>query len=217
MSLPILYSLQHCPFAMRARMALLMAKQDVILRAVITKNKPAEMLEISPKGTVPILLLPDCTVIDESLNIMNWALQQSDPSDLLYKNQPELYCEMLNIISNCDTDFRINLSAYKHSKRYHLEDESERRSECEIFITQLESRLQSSDFFFGDKLSMADLAILPNIRQFVNVDRKWFRLANYPCLTKWLASIMQSLLFNKTMRKYPLWIETREEFLFNWD
>ena len=89
MKLPILYSLQHCPYAMRARMGLLMARQQVMLRAITMKNKPKEMLKISPKGTVPVLLLPDKTVIDESLDIMVWALQQNDPEDLLHKDNPE--------------------------------------------------------------------------------------------------------------------------------
>jgi glutathione S-transferase len=214
MSVPILYSLQHCPFAMRARMALLMAKQEVLLRAVVTKDKPREMLKISPKGTVPILILGDGTIIDESLNIMTWALKQNDPKDLLFQNQPEIYPKMLSLISVCDNEFRISLSAYKYGSRYHQPNEVELRRACELFIKQTEVLLQNNDYIFGNKLSLADLAILPNIRQFVNVDKKWFRHANYPCLTKWLENLMQSPLFTKAMRKYPLWNENHEEFLF---
>lgn len=217
MSLPVLYSLQHCPFAMRARMALLLSKQDVMLRAVVTKDKPREMLVISPKGTVPIIIFPDDTIIDESLDIMIWALHKNDPKDLLYKEQPEMYPQMLSLINICDTEFRVNLSAYKYGSRYHESNEVELRSKCEIFIKQIESLLEKNTYLFGEKLSMADLAVLPNLRQFMNVDKKWFRKTDYPKLTKWLATLMQSLLFTKTMRKYPLWNEKFEEFLFTWD
>ena len=198
-------------------MALLMAKQDVLLRAVVTKDKPKEMLKISPKGTVPILLFNDGGLIDESLDIMIWALQKNDPEDLLYKAQPEVYQQMLDLIKVCDTEFRKNLSSYKYSSRYHEPNEVELRSACEVFIKKVELRLHDNQFVMGEKLSMADLAVLPNIRQFVNVDRKWFRQTDYPKLTKWLAALMQSLLFTKAMRKYPLWNEKQEEFLFSWD
>jgi len=216
-SVAILYSLQNCPFAMRARMALLMAKQDVLLRAIVTKDKPKEMLKISPKGTVPILVLVDGRLIDESLEIMTWALQKSDPEDLLYRKEPHLYPQMLSLISVCDSGFRTNLSAYKYGNRYHQPNEIELRSSCEVFIKQLERLLQNNNFLFGDKLSIADLAILPNVRQFMNVDKKWFRGAYYPYLTNWLGNLMQSLLFSKAMRKYPLWNDNHEEFLLNWD
>jgi glutathione S-transferase len=217
MSIPVLYSLQHCPFAMRARMGLLMSKQDVMLRAIVTKDKPREMLKISPKGTVPILIFEDETLIDESLDIMIWALKKNDPKDLLYKDQPQTYSRMLDLINTCDTEFRKNLSAYKHGSRYHLPAEVEQRSACELFIKELESHLQQNDYLFGNKISMADLAVLPNARQFVNVDRKWFRQTDYPNFTKWIANLMQSLLFTKAMRKYPLWNESHKEFLFTWD
>jgi glutathione S-transferase len=217
MKTPTLYSLQHCPFAMRARLALLMAKQDVLLRAIVTKDKPREILKISPKGTVPILIFDDGTLIDESLDIMKWALKQNDPKDLLYKDQPELYFQMLELIEVCDTNFRKDLSAYKHGSRYHLPQEVEQREACEEFIKNLESRLKINDYLFGNHISLADLAILPNVRQFVNVDRKWFRETNYPYFTKWIQALMQSLLFGKAMRKYPLWNEANEEFLFTWN
>lgn len=217
MSVPILYSLQHCPFAMRARMALLMAKQDVMLRAIVTKDKPREMLKVSPKGTVPILIFENGNIIDESLDIMLWSLKENDPKDLLYKDQPELLSKMMDLINTCDTDFRKNLSLYKHGSRYHLPEEIKLREKCEIFIQEIESLLTINEFLFGNKLSVADLAILPNLRQFVNVDRKWFRQTNYPNFTKWIANLMQSLLFTKAMRKYPLWNDKNEEFLFTWD
>lgn len=217
MTLPLLYSLQHCPYAMRARMALLMSRKEVLLRAIVTKDKPKEMLEISPKGTVPILILSDGTLIDESLEIMIWALKENDPDDLLYSHHPDAYQEILDLIHDCDQEFRTNLSAYKYNKRYHMPQEVNLRAQCEVFIQRLESLLEKHEYIMGDRLSLADLAILPFVRQFANVDRKWFRETAYPCLTLWLANQMQSLLFTKTMRKYPLWLDCHEEFLFSWD
>jgi glutathione S-transferase len=202
---------------MRARMGLLMARQEVLLRNIVTKDKPKEMLKISPKGTVPILIIEDGTLVDESLDIMIWALKKNDPSDLLYKDQADALPDMLNLISDCDIGFRANLSSYKNQKRYHLEDEVKLRTSCEEFIQCLESSLEKQDFVLGDKLSLADLAILPFIRQFANVDRKWFRETNYPRLTAWLAKLMQSLLFGKAMRKYSLWNDSQEEFLLSWE
>ncbi|MFT6070104.1 MAG: glutathione S-transferase [Bacteriovoracaceae bacterium] len=194
-----------------------MAKEPVMLRAVVTKDKPADMLELSPKGTVPILLLLDGTLIDESLDIMIWALNKNDPDDLLFGEQPEVYSKMIELIKKGDGEFRTNLSAYKHHKRYHLEDEVKLRTLCEEYILELENLLSDKDFFMGDRLSLADLALLPFVRQFANVDKKWFRSAPYPRLTLWLKKQMQSLLFTKTMRKYPLWLETKEQYLFSWD
>jgi glutathione S-transferase len=197
-------------------MGLLMARQNVLLRNIVTKDKPKEMLKVSPKGTVPILIFDDGTIIDESLDIMIWALDQNDPSDLLYTNQPDIYPQMLRLIRKYDDEFRPVLSAYKKSKRYHLEDEVQLRSQCEVFIQQLEDSLRVNDYIIGEKLSLADLAILPFVRQFVNVERKWFREAGYPHLTLWLESLLQSLLFTKAMRKYPLWLDSNEDFLLSW-
>jgi glutathione S-transferase len=198
-------------------MGLLMARKTVVLRAIVTKNKPPEMLAVSKKGTVPVLLFSDGTVIEESLDIMVWALKENDPDNLLYSDFPDLLSKMLELISECDGEFRTNLSAYKYNKRYHLEDELKFRTQCEVYIQKLESLLEGSEFMMGDKLSLADLAILPFVRQFANVDKKWFRETEYPCLTKWLANRLQDLLFLKAMQKYPLWLDSNEEFLFFWD
>jgi glutathione S-transferase len=198
-------------------MALLMAGEEVLLRNIVTKDKPAELLKTSPKGTVPVLILPDQSIIDESLDIMIWALKKNDPNDLLYGEEPKQYLKMLELIHVCDHGFRTNLSAYKKEKRYHLENVLLLRTQCEEFISELELMLDNNEYLFGEKLSLADLALLPFVRQFANVDRKWFRSANYPMLMKWLAKLMQSLLFTKAMKKYPLWNENHEEFLLTWD
>jgi glutathione S-transferase len=217
MTYPILYSLQHCPYAMRARMALLRAKEDVLLRAIVTSDKPKEMLAISAKGTVPVLVLEDGNFLDESLDIMLWALKKNDPQDLLRASDPSILTEMLELIDECDVDYRANLTSYKHAKRFHIDTEIELRSACENYIQKLEDRLVSQSYFFGESLSLADLAILPFVRQFANTDKKWFRETHYKNLSQWLSTFMASTLFSKTMRKYPLWNEDHEEFIFNWD
>jgi glutathione S-transferase len=202
---------------MRARLALLMARKTVSLRAIVTKNKPDDLLKISPKGEVPVLLLEDGTVIDESLDIMLWALKENDPDDLLYSENQATLDEMLKLISYCDKEYRVSLSAYKYNKRYHLADEIKLRSQCEEYIQRLELLLNKHNYLIGDRLSLADLAILPFVRQFANTDKKWFREANYPNIRAWLAMLMQSLLFLKAMQKYPLWLDSKEEFSFFWD
>ena len=215
MTYPILYSLQHCPYAMRARMSLLMAKEDVLLRAIVTSDKPKEMLLVSAKGTVPVLVLEDGSILQQSLDIMLWALKKNDPQDLLKASDPSILTAMLELIDECDVGFRIKLKSYKHAKRFHLDTETVLRSECENYIQKLEDLLASQSYFFGESLSLADLAILPFVRQFANTDKKWFRETHYTKLSQWLSQFMGSLLFSKTMRKYPLWNEDHEEFLFN--
>jgi len=214
MSLPILYSLQNCPYAMRARLGLLLAQQPVMLRAVVMKNKPTEMLVASPKATVPVLILNDGTVIDESLDIMIWALQQNDPLDLLHSKVPETYQAMLTLIDIHDTVFTSALSKYKYAVRYHQDDEEMLREQCADYAEMLERRLSKHSYLMGDKVSLADYAILPLIRQFARVDRQWYLQAPFPHLRSWLNKHLQDQRFAKAMAKYPQWLENREEFLF---
>jgi len=214
MSYPILYSLQHCPYAMRARMGLLLAQQDVILRAIVMKNKPAEMLAVSAKGTVPVLVISQSLVIDESLDIMLWALGQNDPNNLLYREESQALAAMLSLIKYNDNVFNDWLEKYKHAKRYHEISEGYYRRQCEIFVLQLEQCLSRYDYLMGINPSLADYAILPFIRQFARVDRKWFSQAPYPKLQAWLKTHIQSRLFSKVMTKYPLWLDKHEVFIF---
>ncbi len=217
MPLPILYSLQHCPYAMRARMGLFLSNQAVMLRAVITRNKPAEMLAASPKGSIPVLVIDDKTVIDESLDIMIWALCKNDPHYLLYNDEPDALAAMLELIAQNDNEFTISLSKYKQAKRFHEDSEVHYRQQCELFVHQLETRLNTYKFFMGQKPSLADYAILPFIRQFARVDRKWYLNAPYPKLQQWLTYHLQSSSFSKVMKKYPLWLDQHEAFLFGND
>ncbi|MBL1260080.1 MAG: glutathione S-transferase [Thiotrichaceae bacterium] len=213
-ALPVLYSLQHCPYAMRARMGIWLAGQSVMLRAVVTKNKPPEMLAASPKGTVPVLVLDDGTVIDESLKIMLWALNKSDPQNLLYGHDSPALSTMLTLITLNDKQFKPCLEKYKFAKRKHEKSEIYYRRQCEVFVTQFESTLSRQTYFMGETPSLADYALLPFIRQFARVDRHWYLQSPYPNLRRWLNGHLQAPLFTKVMAKFPLWLASHEEFLY---
>ena len=212
--LPVLYSLQHCPYAMRARLGILLAEQPVMLRAITMNNKPDEMLMASPKGTVPVLVIDAETVLEESLDIMLWALNRNDPQNLLYSEQAEALPEMLGIIKENDQEFKPSLEKYKRSKRFHNEAEAADRLACEPFIMRLENRLNAHDFFMGATPSLLDYALLPFVRQFSKVNRQLFREGPYENLRLWLDHQLQSRLFARAMLKYPFWLERHEEFVF---
>ncbi len=185
-----------------------------MLRAITMDKKPEEMLIASPKGTVPVLVVDPQTVIDESLDIMLWALKRNDPQNLLYSDQVEALPEMLKIIEENDNEFKPSLEKYKRSKRFHNEAEAADRLACEPFIQRLESRLNQHDYFMGATPSLLDYALLPFVRQFSKVSRQLFREGPYTNLQRWLDGHMQSRLFAKAMLKYPFWLESGEEFLF---
>jgi glutathione S-transferase len=211
---PILYSLRRCPYAMRARFGLLQAKQTVMLRDIVMKNIPPEMLAASPKGTVPVLVLDDLAVIDESINIMLWALNQSDPNNLLFREQPNVLPDMLALIDRNDNEFVESLEKYKVAARYHDTTEVHYREQCELFIYHLEHCLAEHDFLLGEHPSLADYALLPFIRQFSRVDRKWYLQAPYPNIQRWLNTHYENPLYSKAMKKYPQWLDAHEDILF---
>jgi len=209
-TLPVLYSLQNCPYAMRARLALLLAQQKVQLRAISLKDKPAEMLQASPKGTVPVLVTAN-EVIEESLDIMLWALKRHDPENLLYAHDEYKLAEMLEIIKENDTKFKPTLEKYKRAKRYHGNDLQDCRLACEPFIQALEKCLTQHEFFMGATPSLLDIALLPFIRQFSRVNKSEFSHDRYANLRHWLRHHLQSRLFAKAMFKYPLWLDHHEQ------
>ncbi|MFQ3236612.1 MAG: glutathione S-transferase [Paraglaciecola sp.] len=217
---PILYSLRNCPYAMRARLAIYKANQRVLLRDVVLSNKPAEMMASSPKGTVPILVLAQDkasaaqTVIEESLEIMLWALAENDPDDLLCAQDPHALPAMLNVISRFDDEFKVCLEQYKCAKRYREETLTHYRQTCEPYIADLEQRLIQHPFIMSAKESLADIALLPFIRQFARVERQWYLQSPYPKVRQWLNHYLQSVMFTKVMAKYPLWLENRENVIF---
>lgn len=214
MSTPILYSLQHCPYAMRARMGIFLSKQTVLIRAITLKNKPAEMLAVSEKGTVPILVVDESVVLDQSLDIMLWALHKSDPLDLLCSAEPDALSAMLALIGRNDDYFVDLLEKYKfYGKRYDF-SQLYYRQQCESFLIHLEDGLHDSDYLMGTRPSLADYAIFPFIRQFSRVDRKWFRQAPYSNLKRWLNTLIQNPTYTKVMAHYPFWNANKEDYFF---
>ena len=218
MSLPYLYSLQHCPYAMRARLGLLLAKQEVMVRAIKLTNKPPEMLSVSAKGTVPVFVVTSdeaqvLEVIDESLEVMLWGLRNNDPQDLLYKDDPSALNNMLALINRYDDEFVDVLEKYKHASRYHDFSQLFYRRQCELFIAELEKALAEHEYIMGQKASLVDYALLPFIRQFARVDRKWYLQTPYPNVRQWLNKQLQQPLFTKAMAKFPLWTDNHEAFL----
>ena len=225
MTLPILYSLQNCPYAMRARLAILLAQQSVRLRPIVMKNKPAEMLAVSPKGTVPVLVLENSkdyldlnqvnqSIIDESLDIMLWALNRNDPHDLLYSHNELALPEMLKIIEKNDKQFKPTLEQYKHAKRFHEDTQEQYRLACEPFVQALELRLRQHEFLMGATPSLLDYALVPFVRQFSKVNRQLYLQGPYTHLQHWLNNHLQSRLYAQAMFKHPLWLDNYEESLF---
>ena len=192
MESPILYSFRRCPYAMRARMSLLESDVEVELREVILRDRPGHMMEISPKGTVPVLLLPDGTVIEESLDIMLWSLDES-----------WLIGDWKDLIDVNDGDFKHHLDRYKYNNRYENVLSSEEHREHAVSILKTyDDRLSNHAYLCGDSISLADLALSPFVRQFANTDRAWFDQLPLPHLLKWLEGILESNLFKACMVKH---------------
>ncbi len=211
--LPILYSFRRCPYAMRARMGLRAAGQLCELREVVLRDKPGEMVEASPKATVPILVLPGGEVVDESFDIMVWALKQNDPDNWLTPEEGTL-ADMIDLIEQCEAEFKPHLDRYKYTNRYEEADPGVHRSEAEKFLAVLESRLVKFPFLFGSRKALADFAIAPFIRQFANTDKAWFDASPYPRLQAWLEEFLSSESFLSVMTKYPQWQPGAEPVMF---
>lgn len=212
--LPILYSLRRCPYAMRGRLGILLANQQVLIREIVTKDKPEQLLECSPKGTVPVLVLPAGEVIEQSLDVMMWALQQNDPQDLLRSGNPSLSDQIHQLIQHNDNKFIGHLEKYRASVRYRNDDIEQRRNFCEAFITELERKLAQHDYLFGDSPSLADFAVMPFVSQFVRVEKKWFVQSEYQNVGRWLRTHLESKLYTQVMKQYPLWNDTKQDCLF---
>lgn len=199
---PVLYSFRRCPYAMRARMAILASGQTCELREVVLRDKPAAMIEASPKATVPVLVLADGQVIDESIRIMHWALGQKDPEGWLTPSDDE---GLEALIEENDTTFKQHLDRYKYPSRYDNVDPMEHRAGGVAFLEKLDERLQASAFLGGDQRSFADVAIAPFVRQFAHVDKDWFDGLDLPGVQRWLAAFLDSDLFTGVMAKHPKW------------
>ena len=195
-----LYSFRRCPYAMRARMALRYSGVAVDIVEVSLKAKPAEMLALSGKGTVPVLSADD-RVIDESLDIMRWALAQNDPQDWLLKDDPDAAAQIAPLIEQNDQVFKVHLNRYKYAERYPEQPMEVYRGEGEVFLQRLEALLEGRDYLLADHPSLADVALMPFVRQFAHVDREWFALTPYRRLQDWLQRFLESELFTSIMKK----------------
>lgn len=205
MSLPVLYSFRRCPYAMRARLAIAAAGQQVELREVVLKDKPQSLLAISPKATVPVLQTAD-KVIDESRDIALWAFQQNDNAGFWQPLTAEQQQQTLALIATTDGDFKDALDRYKYADRYPEQSQQDYRQQGEIFLQQLEQTLSSQSFLINDQPTLADIAVMPFIRQFAMVDWNWFsNSARYPQLQRWLNAFLQSAIFKQVMQHYPQW------------
>jgi glutathione S-transferase len=192
----VLYSFRRCPYAMRARMALRYSGLAVQIIEVSLKAKPAEMLALSPKGTVPVLSV-DGRVIDESLAIMGWALAQNDPEGWLLGDDRATQA----LIEENDQGFKHQLNRYKYAERYPEYPMEHYRAEGEVFLMKLEGLLAEREYLLAGHLSLADVALAPFVRQFAHVDREWFGQAPYPRLQGWLQRFLESPLFIAVMAK----------------
>lgn len=207
----ILYSFRRCPYAMRARLALKYAGIKVELREIDLDRPPAALLEISDNATVPVLHLPDGTVIDESWDIVQWAVRQNDP-DLWLGEDNAYLIEADMLLETNDYSFKQDLDHYKYAERYPEHPLEYYRQQGEEFLQELEERLSATCYLLSNHLSIADIAVFPFIRQFAMVDEAWFEQAPYPKLRNWLhgftgSETVEARLFSAVMQKYELWKE----------
>jgi glutathione S-transferase len=204
--LAILYSFRRCPYAMRARLAWLASGQTCELREVVLRNKPQALRDASAKATVPVLVLPDGTVIDESLAIMRWALERHDPLGWLRPTQGDL-AEMLALVHANDSVFKPQLDRYKYPQRFGLADGGAAHAAAVPWLQSLEQRLHAMPFLCGRHASLADMALAPFVRQFAGVDPTDFEAQPWPALQQWLRDWQASALFLEAMQKFDPWHE----------
>ena len=192
-------------------MAIHISGQKCELREVLLRDKPPSMLEYSAKGTVPVLILQDGNVIDESLDVIDWALNLNDPDDWQRSKDTKKTKELIKIN---DGEFKYHLDRYKYSKRYDNEDPEFHRKKCLKFIESINNELNNSEYIFDDNISYADIVLLPFIRQFRIADIEWFDSLPYDNLKKWLSRFLDSSLLNSIMKKYDLWQEGDSLIIF---
>lgn len=209
---PILYSFRRCPYAMRARLALRYASVPVVLREVVLRDKPLQLLAISPKGTVPVLQLPDGAVLDQSLDIMRWACSQSDPDLWLLSSQSEAGLAWLSIN---DGPFKKWLDRYKYPERHTEQTAQHYRDQgVAVMLDPMNEQLQKTPYLFGFTPTLVDMALMPFVRQFAQVDRSWFEQADLPALKTWLEALLSSDLFSHVMDKYDPWQPGQPDVMF---
>ncbi len=198
---PILWTFRRCPYAIRARLALTCSGVKVELREIRLRDKPQAFLQTSASGTVPTLRLAD-KVFDESLDIMIWALEQNDPHRLL--DMPQ---EGWDLITKNDGPFKAALDHTKYATRYPDINQATERMKAASYLVGLDKRLAGRSWLFGDRPTLADLALLPFVRQFAYIDREWFDAQEWPNLIAWLDRFLESEAFINVMHKYAPWAE----------
>ena len=203
---PILYSFRRCPYAIRARLAIQSASVQVELREILLRDKAPKFLEVSKSKTVPCLQTAD-NILDESLEIMIWALKINDPSNWLKEHD-----ESIELIETCDGPFKNALDRTKYPNRYPDENAVENRVLACDFLDLIESQLNPC--LFGESFNLADIAILPFIRQFTHIDFDWFLSQPWPKTAQWLENFKTSEMFSSVMKKYPKWEENDPVTLF---
>jgi glutathione S-transferase len=204
--LPVLYSFRRCPYAIRARLAIHASGQIVELREVVLRNKPQPMLKASPKGTVPVLVLPDESVLEESFDIMVWALGRSDPGNWLPATTEEKNL-VDELVAVNDGPFKAALDRYKYPDRFDGSDMESSRADAANHLERLDALLGENIFLLGSRFTLADAAILPFVRQFAHVDRNWFYGQGWQMLIEWLDWFKQSSRFQSVMEKHKPWQE----------
>lgn len=202
--LPVLYSFRRCPYAMRARLALMASGRVCELREVVLRNKPDALLHASPKGTVPVLVLPDGPVLAESLDIMLWALRLHDPDRWLAAEAGGLAAQLALILAT-EQGFKPQLDRYKYPNRFGLDTGLLARKAGADWLQDLERCLQANAYLFGSRPALADWAIAPFVRQYAHTDKDWFNDQAWPGLRRWLGAFLQSGLLAACMEKYPAW------------
>jgi len=199
-ALPVLYSFRRCPYAIRARLALAVAQQPYQLHEVLLRDKPAALLAASPKGTVPVLVLPDGSVLEQSLDVMQWALQRNDPAGWLRPSSGTLL-DLLAWVAECDTTFKPLLDRCKYPQRHPDIDPAQSWQSAETWLATLDARLANPGHLQGTHTTLADAAIFPFVRQFAAIDPPRWSAQPWPPLQAWLAHWLQLPLFTDTMRK----------------
>lgn len=209
MPLPILYTFRRCPYAMRARLGLLLGQRNVEIREITLKAKPDALLQASPKGTVPVLVLSDGPVISESLEIMRWALSsphpQADACPPLLGQTVDEQTLIAHLIHQNDHEFKPWLDKYKYADRYPAQSQTDYFLSASVFLNTLEIHVNRHRYLINDQLSLADYAIVPFIRQFNAVDPKRDLNLSYPRLMAWLTELTSSEIFTQAMNKYVIW------------
>ncbi|MDP3250986.1 MAG: glutathione S-transferase [Hydrogenophaga sp.] len=204
---PLLYSYRRCPYAMRARMALLVAGIEFEAYEIVLRDKPAAMLALSPKGTVPVLALADGGVIDQSLDIIQWAFGVNDPGQWWMRAQSPVNRELLGV---CDGRFKHHLDRYKYPERFDETDRTlHRDAAVQALLNPLEARLQISPQLGGEIPCATDIAIFPFVRQFAAVEPAWFGALPLPALRAWLSNWLSHPLFEAAMTRLPTGRATR--------